>query len=64
MRRLLGGKRGRGGGRVHWKRNLSKTVVVLTFLIAIPALAWYSAVPLTRMTGEFNRWAGETLYGS
>lgn len=44
--------RNRSRGRKIWKWNLSKTIMILTLLIALPALSWYAAVPLTSMTGE------------
>lgn len=49
MRRLLGPEE-RRRGRKEWKWRLAKRVGSLTLLIALPALTWYAAVPLTSMT--------------
>lgn len=49
QRRLLGSEE-RRRGKKEWKWRLGRTVACLTCLIALPALTWYSAVPLTSMT--------------
>ena len=49
QRRLLGSEE-RRRGKKEWKWRLGRTVACLTVLIALPALTWYSAVPLTSMT--------------
>lgn len=54
MRRLIDTNL-RRQGRKEWKFRLGLTVLKLTFLIAIPSLTWYSAVPLTSMTGKLTK---------
>ena len=52
MRRLL--KKARGQ-RQAWMRNMARIVLALSTLIAVPALSWYVAMPLTAVTGERPR---------
>ncbi|SCV74906.1 BQ2448_7935 [Microbotryum intermedium] len=49
MKRLLHSSKPRGPS-AGWISRLISTVLLLTFLIAFPALSWYAAVPLTSMT--------------
>lgn len=52
MRRLLA-RRGRQG-KWEWAIRMAKTVLLLSVLIALPALSWYAAMPLTAVTGEWS----------
>ncbi|KDE06412.1 hypothetical protein MVLG_03318 [Microbotryum lychnidis-dioicae p1A1 Lamole] len=49
MKRLLHSSKPKGSS-AGWIARLISTVLLLTFLIAFPALSWYAAVPLTSMT--------------
>lgn len=50
MRRLLS-RRGQQG-KWEWASRMTTTVLALSCLIALPALSWYAAMPLTAVTGE------------
>ena len=60
LKKLLIGER-RRKGRKEWKIRLGKTVLKLSFLIGIPSLTWYSAVPLTSMTGSSSYSASKSV---